>query len=82
VGDRHQALAGKAPDRESVATGHHGPGVRRDAGHALHAQKVEQLPWHHRDPFDRILLAQAAIEDHALVSADPRMREYDVEVIW
>jgi PIN domain nuclease of toxin-antitoxin system len=49
---------------------------------ALHAQEVERLPWHHRDPFDRLLVAQAAVEDHALVSADPRMREYDVEVIW
>lgn len=49
---------------------------------ALHAQEVEQLPWHHRDPFDRLLVAQAAMEDHALVSADPKMRDYDVEVIW
>ncbi|MBS1869256.1 MAG: type II toxin-antitoxin system VapC family toxin [Actinobacteria bacterium] len=47
-----------------------------------HAQQVEQLPWHHRDPFDRLLIAQAALEDHALVSADSRMADYDVEVVW
>ena len=47
-----------------------------------HAQHVEQLPWHHRDPFDRLLIAQAALEDHALVSADSRMADYDVEVVW
>jgi PIN domain nuclease of toxin-antitoxin system len=47
-----------------------------------HAQQVEHLPWHHRDPFDRLLIAQAALEDHALVSADPQMADYDVEVIW
>ena len=49
---------------------------------ALHARQVEQLPWHHRDPFDRLLVAQASLEDHALVSADPRMAGYGVEVVW
>jgi PIN domain nuclease of toxin-antitoxin system len=48
----------------------------------VHAQQVEHLPWHHRDPFDRLLVAQATLEDHALVSADPQMADYDVEVIW
>lgn len=47
-----------------------------------HAQQVEHLPWHHRDPFDRLLIAQAAVEEHALVSGDPRMADYDVDVIW
>lgn len=47
-----------------------------------HAERVEQLPWHHRDPFDRLLIAQAQYEDHALVSADARMTAYDVEVVW
>ena len=49
---------------------------------AQHAERVEQLPWHHRDPFDRLLVAQASLEDHALVSADPRMAAYGVEVVW
>jgi PIN domain nuclease of toxin-antitoxin system len=48
----------------------------------LHAQQVEHLPWRHRDPFDRLLVAQAAVEDHVLVSADPRLAEYGVDVIW
>jgi PIN domain nuclease of toxin-antitoxin system len=47
-----------------------------------HAELVEHLPWHHRDPFDRLLVAQAAHEDHVLVSADARMTAYDVEVVW
>jgi PIN domain nuclease of toxin-antitoxin system len=47
-----------------------------------HAQQVEHLPWHHRDPFDRLLVAQAALEEHALVSSDPQMARYGVEVIW
>lgn len=49
---------------------------------STHAQQVEHLAWHHRDPFDRLLIAQATVEEHALVSADPRMADYEVEVIW
>jgi PIN domain nuclease of toxin-antitoxin system len=47
-----------------------------------HAEHVEHLPWHHRDPFDRLLVAQAGLENHALVSADSRLGAYGVEVIW
>ena len=49
---------------------------------ALHAEAVERLPWHHRDPFDRMLVAQALVEDCVLVSADSRLRAYDVDVLW
>jgi len=48
----------------------------------MHAQHVESLPWHHRDPFDRLLVAQASVEDHALVSADARLAAYDIDVFW
>jgi PIN domain nuclease of toxin-antitoxin system len=47
-----------------------------------HAERVERLPWHHRDPFDRLLVAQAMLEDQAVVTADARMAAYDVEVVW
>lgn len=47
-----------------------------------HAAAVERLPWHHRDPFDRILVAQAAVEDATLVSADERLARYGVPVLW
>lgn len=49
---------------------------------ALHAEAVEHLPWHHRDPFDRFLVAQAGVEGMALVSADSQMNAYDVDLIW
>lgn len=49
---------------------------------SLHAEAVERLPWHHRDPFDRLLVAQALVEGRALVSADPRLADYGVEVLW
>ena len=49
---------------------------------ALHAEHVEHLPWHPRAPFDRMLIAQASVETHALVSADPRLAAYGVDVVW
>ena len=47
-----------------------------------HAAAVEELPWHHRDPFDRLLVAQARAEDLALVTADHRLAGYGVPVVW
>ena len=47
-----------------------------------HAAAVEHLPPHHRDPFDRLLIAQATIEHAAIVSADPEIRAYEVPVVW
>ena len=47
-----------------------------------HAAAVEHLPHHHGDPFDRMLIAQAAIERATLVSGDDGMRAYDVPVLW
>ena len=47
-----------------------------------HAARVEHLPWHHRDPFDRMLIAQAAIEGAALVSGDEALRPYGVPLVW
>lgn len=49
---------------------------------AEHAEHVEHLPWHHRDPFDRLLIAQASLENSALISADERLSAYDVELLW
>jgi PIN domain nuclease of toxin-antitoxin system len=49
---------------------------------AGHADLVAALPMHHRDPFDRLLVAQARIEGLALVSDDERLRRYGVEVVW
>lgn len=49
---------------------------------ARHADRVATLPDHHRDPFDRLLVAQADLESIPLVSADESLRSYDVEVVW
>ena len=47
-----------------------------------HAAAVEQLPWHHRDPFDRMLVAQAQVERATLVSGDPALAADGVPVVW
>lgn len=48
-------------------------------GHALH---VYQLPSHHRDPFDHLLIAQAQLEKLPILTADPQISRYPVEIIW
>ncbi|MFV1860013.1 MAG: type II toxin-antitoxin system VapC family toxin [Anaerolineales bacterium] len=47
--------------------------------HALH---VNSLPPHHRDPFDRMLVAQSQIESLPILTSDARIGHYDVEVVW
>jgi PIN domain nuclease of toxin-antitoxin system len=47
-----------------------------------HAAAVEHLPWHHRDPFDRLLVAQADIERAVLVSGDDALSPYGVPIVW
>jgi len=46
-----------------------------------HALAVASLPLHHRDPFDRLLVAQAQVEDLPIVSVDSQLARYDVEFI-
>jgi PIN domain nuclease of toxin-antitoxin system len=59
-----------------------GAGVQALAVSVSHASGVEDLPWHHRDPFDRMLVAQASIEGAAVVSRDELLRPYGVRLIW
>jgi PIN domain nuclease of toxin-antitoxin system len=47
-----------------------------------HAAEAERLPWHHRDPFHPLLIAQAIVERAALVSGDEAIRAYDARVVW
>ena len=47
-----------------------------------HAVAVRDLPLHHRDPFDRLLIAQSLTERLALISHDARMKAYAIEVLW
>jgi PIN domain nuclease of toxin-antitoxin system len=47
-----------------------------------HVRQVVSLPYHHRDPFDRILVAQALVEKIPIVSRDPALDAYGILRIW
>jgi PIN domain nuclease of toxin-antitoxin system len=47
-----------------------------------HVLGIEALPPHHRDPFDRLLIAQSIEEGWPIVTADPWFARYPVDVIW
>jgi PIN domain nuclease of toxin-antitoxin system len=47
-----------------------------------HAQAVEGLPNIHKDPFDRLLIAQAQVEELAVLSSDKVFKEYKAKVLW
>jgi len=47
-----------------------------------HAARVAGLPAIHRDPFDRLLIAQAQVEGIPILTSDPAIARYDVDIIW
>lgn len=49
---------------------------------AHHAEAVGELPAIHRDPFDRMLVAQAVSEDLPIITSDKVISKYDVETLW
>ena len=49
---------------------------------AEHAERAGALPMHHRDPFDRMLIAQAVSETMTIVTRDGWFGHYDVDVLW
>jgi PIN domain nuclease of toxin-antitoxin system len=44
--------------------------------------RLRQLPLHHRDPFDRMLIAQALVEKVPIITVDPVFAHYPVQTIW
>ena len=47
-----------------------------------HALYLKNLPLHHKDPFDRLLISQAIVENMILVSADPKFSMYQATLLW
>ncbi len=77
---------GKLPGAAAIAPDIEGA-VRRQGFEPLsvtmrHGQRAGALPGHHRDPFDRMLIAQAILEDCALVSNDVLFDRYGVVRLW
>lgn len=50
--------------------------------HSRYICGVSRLPWHHRDPFDRLLVAQAGAESLTLVTCDPQLARYGIPLLW
>jgi len=47
-----------------------------------HVWALDKIPHYHKDPFDRLLIAQAACENIVFMSADSRMARYDIKIVW
>ncbi len=47
-----------------------------------HINRIDSLPFHHRDPFDRLLIAQAMTEKIPIISADITLGAYNIERVW
>ena len=48
----------------------------------VHAARVAELPFHHRDPFDRLIIAQGLVERIAIVSGNPDFKTYGARIVW
>ena len=48
----------------------------------VHTEQVSRMPFHHRDPFDRLLIAQATVEGMAIVTNDEQFPAYGPNIIW
>lgn len=46
------------------------------------AATLETLPWHHNDPFDRLLVATALVSGVPIVTRDPEIARYQVQIVW
>lgn len=49
--------------------------------HFRHTDPIASMPYHHRDPFDRMLVAQAVVDGMTIVTADRKLREYPVSLL-
>lgn len=83
IGIKYEAgkLALVSPPSTLVPTHIKRSGVQPLAVGISHALRAAALPMHHRDPFDRLIVAQALEEELTLVTADPRLAAYGVQTI-
>ncbi len=71
-----------AADPQEIANESWAIGFQELPLHSRHALKLLKLKPHHRDPFDRMLVAQALEEGLTLLSQDPALARYGVPVLW
>jgi len=73
---------GKLPDAQAIAGAIAAEGFSELAVSVQHAERAGRLPGQHRDPFDRMLIAQAISEDLTLVSNERAFDVYGVKRLW
>lgn len=76
-----KAALGKISSRRNVAQAVDQSGFTELPITFRHAERVRSLAPHHRDPFDRLLIAQAQVEQLMIVSRDPLFALYDVSLL-
>lgn len=76
-----KSALGKVATSRSVSIAAHSSGFTELPVMFRHAEAVASLPPHHRDPFDRLLVAQAHAERLTLVTRDPVIAQYGVKVV-
>lgn len=72
---------GKITSKRSVAVAARESGFDELAVTMAHSEQVALLPMHHRDPFDRMLVAQAMLEGCVIVTRDDALAKYGVKVV-
>ena len=75
-----KASLGKLDAPDDLLPTLHAGGFDELTFESRHAEVLRTLPWHHRDPFDRMLIAQAIAEQLTVVTADPHFAAYGVEL--
>ena len=75
-------LALDLPLAELVQSQQDANGIQLLPVNLAHVLALDTLPRHHKDPFDRLLIAQANIEGAMLLSKDPAFAAYSVQVVW
>ena len=50
--------------------------------HISHVKAIADMPLHHRDPFDRLLIAQSQVEDIPVITSDAAFDAYDIQRVW
>lgn len=86
VGARDQVVAGQAgtalPCGGILYAGHSRPAGAGSRNRLKAITRVTKLPAHHKDPFDRLIIAQAIVEQCTIVASDVHFSAYRVQVIW
>lgn len=77
-----KSALGKLEMPEDVAGAAEAGGIRKLAIEFRHVAALNGMPNHHRDPFDRLLLAQALADELTIVTADPLLPPYGVPYLW